>query len=105
MSDPTRREVLAGAALLLPAVALARDDKKPAQSDRDCVIAAGLTPQEADAWEAVATAAGKFFDLPKLHSMDDHEVAHAIHVVQHKLLARPAYRKYLELSKAAAEKK
>jgi hypothetical protein len=31
--------------------------------------------------------------------MDDHEVAHAIHIVQHKLLSRPAYRKYKDLAK------
>jgi len=36
------------------------------------------------------------------HPMDDHEVAHAIHVIQHKLLARPTYRKYLEMAKAEA---
>jgi hypothetical protein len=30
--------------------------------------------------------------------MDDHEVAHAIHVIQNKLLGRPAYRQYLKLA-------
>jgi hypothetical protein len=37
--------------------------------------------------------------------MDDHEVAHAIHVIQNKLLGRPTYRKYLETAKAAGAKK
>ena len=64
-----------------------------------------MTEAEADCWAATAEAAGKFFALPKLHVMDDHEVAHAIHVIQHKLLARPTYRRYLELAKAADKKK
>ena len=70
--------------------------------DHQRVVAAGMTEEEATCWDAVADAAGKFFALPKLHSMDDHEVAQAIHIIQHKLLARPTYRKYLELAKAAA---
>ena len=73
--------------------------------DRDFVMKAGLTEEEADCWEKIAAAAGAFFALPELHSMDDHEVASAIHVVQHKLLARPTYRKYLEIAKAAHENK
>lgn len=32
--------------------------------------------------------------MPKLHVMDDHEVAHDAHVIQNKLLGRPTYRKY-----------
>jgi hypothetical protein len=36
-----------------------------------------------------ASVAGKFFSLPDLHSMDDHEVAHAIHVVQSKFPRSP----------------
>jgi hypothetical protein len=35
--------------------------------------------------------------------MDDHEVAHATHVVQSKLLSRPAYRRYKELLKNLQE--
>ena len=46
-----------------------------------------------------AQAAATFFELPKLHPMDDHEVAHAAHVIQSKLLSRPAYRRYRELLK------
>src|SRR5262249_10962625 len=80
------------------------DDKKPGlMTDRQMVLACGMTEAEADCWEATAEAAGKFFALPKLHVMDDHEVAHAIHIIQHKLLSRPAYRKYLELARKAKE--
>lgn len=67
-------------------------------TDRDRVIACGLTDDEADCWELAATLARKLFALPKLHQMDDHEVAHAIHVIQNKLLGRPAYRQYLQLA-------
>jgi hypothetical protein len=63
-------------------------------AERRHVLACGFTEAEADCWVLVARAVGAFFALPKLHPMDDHEVAHAIHVVQHKLLSRPAYRKY-----------
>jgi len=116
MDDMTRRGALALAATAGVAALAAADEKKDEKPkeekprtamtdkdralDRERVIACGMTEAEADCWQAVAEAAGKFFDLPKLHVMDDHEVAHAIHVIQHKLLSRPAYRKYLELAKA-----
>jgi hypothetical protein len=116
MPDLNRRDAIAttAAGMLATAGAAAQDEKPKIeplkegkgtakhdeQADRKRVIAAGMTEAEADCWEAVAKAAGKFFELPKLHPMDDHEVAHAIHVVQNKLLARPTYRKYLELAKA-----
>ena len=67
-------------------------------TDRECIIASGFTDDEADCWELAATLAGKFFELPKLHPMDHHEIAHAIHVIQNKLLGRPAYRQYLKLA-------
>jgi hypothetical protein len=67
--------------------------------DRQRVIASGMTEAEAECWEAVAEAASKFFRLPKLHPMDDDEVARAIHIIQNKLLSRPTYRKYQEMSK------
>ena len=114
MKDLTRRGALAlaatpGAAIWGAAHAGPVDDKdkpKTAMTDRDRaldrerVLACGLTSAEADCWDAVAVAAGKFFELPKLHPMDDHEVAHAIHVIQHKLLSRPVYRRYLDLAKS-----
>ena len=125
MPQPTRREALAATAgvLAITGVAQAEQNEKPkaemleagrrkltpqeeeqsAKADRKRVIACGMTEAEADCWEAIAKAAGMFFDLPKLHPMDDHEVAQAIHVVQNKLLGRPTYRKYLEMAKAEAK--
>jgi hypothetical protein len=121
MDDLTRRGALALAgtvATLLAAAHVSADEPKPQDAppskdkpksdttdaflaeDRKRVIACGMTEAEADCWEQTARAAGKFFELPKLHPMDDHEVAHAIHVIQHKLLSRPVYRKYLEMAKA-----
>jgi hypothetical protein len=72
-------------------------------TESEIVMAAGLTQQEAECWEMAGSLAGKFFKLPKLHQMDDHEVAHAIPVIQYKLLARPAYRKYLELAQGSTD--
>ena len=101
MDEITRRRVLgvaaaAGAAL---GAAPAAGADKPAQefdekAERQRVIACGMTEAEADCWVQVAKAAGAFFALPKLHPMDEHEVAVAIHVIQNKLLGRPTYRKY-----------
>src|SRR5262249_52268508 len=90
MDDMTRRGALAVAATAGVAALAAADDKKEEKPkegekprtamtdkdralDRERVLACGMTEAEADCWEAVATAAGKFFDLPKLHVMDDHE--------------------------------
>jgi hypothetical protein len=114
MDDLTRRGALAlaaaaGAAAWAATPATAADDKEKPRArmtdreralDRERVLACGLTEAEADCWDLVAQAAGKFFELPKLHVMDEHEVAHAIHVIQYRLLSRPAYRRYLELAKA-----
>jgi hypothetical protein len=99
MDEMNRRTAfqLAGG-FALGAAPAAADDKAD-KADRERVLAAGLTEAEADCWELVAKAAGAFLALPKLHPMDAPEVATAIHVVQHKLLARPTYRKYLELAK------
>lgn len=116
MNDLTRREALqrsavtAGALLAAAPAAEARADDPPApqpkptrppSTDRDFVLAAGMTPEEADCWALVAQAAGAFFALPELHPMDRGEVASAIHIVQNKILARPTYRRYLELARAA----
>jgi hypothetical protein len=109
MDELSRRALLGvsmvvGSSAVLGAQNDKKEAKKPVPKDRDFVMAAGMTEAEADCWEATAKAAGLFFSLPKLHPMDDHEVAHAIHVVQQKLLSRPTYRKYLELAKAQAGK-
>lgn len=68
----------------------------------ECELAAeiGMTGQEAECWELSALLANKFFQLPELHQMDNHEVAHAIHVIQYKLLSRPAYRQYRQLTES-----
>lgn len=110
MEEPTRRDALYLAALLGVGGAVtsplaevqAQEPKK--KTDRELVMEAGMTEAEADCWELIAQAAGKFFELPKLHPMDTAEVASAIHIVQNKLLSRPTYRKYLELAKKNAEK-
>jgi hypothetical protein len=68
-------------------------------TERERVMSLGFSEEEAECWVLAASVAGKFFSLPDLHPMDDHEVAHAIHVVQSKLLSRPAYRRYLELAR------
>ena len=59
----------------------------------------GFTKAEAECWVLAYKLANKFFELPDLHPTDDHEVTHAIHVVQNKLLARPTYRRYRELAR------
>jgi hypothetical protein len=76
--------------------------------DRKRVLACGFTDAEADCWVAVNTACEKYFTLPKLHVMDDHELAHAFHVLQYRLMMRPAFRQYqanLEQEKKGREKK
>jgi hypothetical protein len=110
IDDLTRRQAVgvagfAGAmalAGLTPGVMAADRKAKPEfdeQTERKHVLACGFTEAEADCWIEVAKAAGKFFELPKLHPMDDQEVAQAIHIVQNKLLSRPVYRRYKGLHK------
>jgi hypothetical protein len=81
MDEMHRREVvrlaLAGglAAGLVDEPRAAADEPAPApkpaaKTDRDFVIAAGMTEAEADCWAAAAQAAGLFFALPELHPMD-----------------------------------
>ena len=99
-----RSAILGGAAVTLTG-AMAPEDllanvQDRIKSDKECIMEAGLTEREADCWEKTAAAAGVFFQLPALHPEDAKEVAVAIHVIQNKLLARPTYRKYLEISKA-----
>jgi hypothetical protein len=119
MNDLSRRHVLHGAAGALATLTplsiaaatpqgLAAEDEQAAgraegaaPTDRDFVMGAGMTAEEADCWAVTAEAAGKFFALPELHPMDRQEVASAIHIVQNKLLSRPTYRAYLALAKAA----
>lgn len=105
MDTLSRRTLLQSvpAVALLAAAGQAEADDKKKKTDRDFVLDAGMTPEEADCWELAAQCAGKFFELPKMHPMDTQEVATAIHVIQNKLLSRPTYRKYLENAKAAGK--
>jgi hypothetical protein len=103
MNELTRRTILQQAALgvyALPGQGSDDPPQKVGKTDRDFVMEAGMTADEAECWELIAKAAGKFFELPQLHPMDKQEVASAIHIVQNKLLSRPTYRKYLESAKA-----
>ena len=111
MDEITRRDVLGATAIvgaaslaaMVPASASA-EEKPNVESneklDRQHVLACGLTEAEADCWVLLGRTAAKFFELPKLHVMDDHEIAHAIHILQYRLLSRPTYRKYTEKPKA-----
>lgn len=62
--------------------------------DRQRVLNAGFTEDEADAWLLVARAGAKLFSLPELHPSDKPDIVQAIHVLQNKLMLRPAYKKY-----------
>lgn len=107
MPEINRRSAITTALVAGASVAMSGQEKSAEDEltkDQEFVIAAGLTEAEADCWKKTAEAAGAFFDLPELHSMDKHEVASAIHIIQNKLLSRPTYRKYLENAKAAQKK-
>lgn len=113
MDDLNRRVVIqrtAGLGLLaalvpVEAEAAAPDDgDEVPKSERERVMAVGMTEGEADCWMAAADLAGKFFDLPELHPMDKHEVTLAIHLIQNKLLSRPTYRRYLGPARAVKPK-
>lgn len=102
MGEITRRTALqfsTAFSVANPAPPPTGDRANNPQSDRDCVVGAGMTAEEADGWAVVADAAGKFFALPQQHPMDKQEVASAIHIIQNKLLSRPTCRRYLELAK------
>lgn len=71
-------------------------------NERERALAVGLTEQEAECWELAGMLAGRLYNLPVLHDTDWHDLVHAIHIIQSKLLARPAYRKYLQLAAAQA---
>jgi len=68
-------------------------------AERARVMAVGFTADEAECWELIARTAAKFFELPVLGELDKHEIAEATHVFQQKLLARPVYRSYIDLTK------
>jgi hypothetical protein len=58
-------------------------------------IAAGMTPREAEVWDAVGRAAGLYLRLTEdepQHGMEREEICHAFHVVQGWLAGRPFIR-------------
>jgi hypothetical protein len=113
MTNMTRRKALTAFASAA-AIAGIKDQRLSAQSpdvsaanplvtdwaaERARVMAVGFTADEAECWELIARAAAKFFELPVLGELDKHEIAEATHVFQQKLLARPVYRNYVDLTK------
>lgn len=104
MDRLTRRSALLAAggsltACLIPWKAEAAGQKDRWAIEREKALACGLTEAEAESWMLVAQAAARLLDLPILHPMDEQEITQAIHVLQYKLLSRPAYRRYREVSK------
>lgn len=74
------------------------DEREQVESpliEKSRALAIGMDEAEADCWVQVAEVARAFFRLEVIHPMDNQEVAAAIHVIQDKLLCRPAYRKYI----------
>lgn len=110
MHEATRRDALflmalsSGSIALMPGAARSQScedervtDSPDAQTwaeERAKVISVGFTEDEAECWELIARAAGKFFELPELHPSDATEVAEAVHLIQTKLMSRPTYRRY-----------
>ena len=110
MQKATRREALKFVAVSTGSIALGSgavraqscdeervSDDPGAQTwaeEREKVVSLGFTEDEAECWELIARAAGKFFELPELHPSDAPEVAEAVHIIQNKLMSRPTYRRY-----------
>ena len=69
------------------------------KNDKQAVLSAGMTEQEAEAWSHIAESAKLLLELTEMHTADKREIAEAIHIIQQKLLARPTYRKYLAFYK------
>lgn len=59
---------------------------------RSALSSVGMTEAEIDAMASTVILANQLLDLPVLHAADKSEVCHAIHIVQDKLMARPAMR-------------
>ena len=96
----TRRTLLAALAGSPLMTQASGQEQESAQ--RRAVKAAGFTDEEADCWELCGQLAGAYFRLEQVfassaqHENDQHEISHAIHEIQNRLLARPTYRRYLE---------
>ncbi len=76
---------------------------KNTELDKQIVMQCGFTEKESECWQLLTLAVNSFFALPSMHPTDQQEVANAIHIIQNKLLSRPAYRKYLDLHKKRQE--
>ena len=106
MQPLSRREMLratalaSGAVLQCPTGMRCDMNQQEIALDRKHLLAAGFTDAEADCWEAVGDAAGKFLSLPLLHKGDQEEIAQGIHFLQWKLMSRPTYRRYLQAARA-----
>ena len=101
MDRINRRSAIASLALGATSTPLLGNPLPQGSSDEEeRALAAGLNQEESRCWELLVEAANAYLALPELHPMDKREVASAIHGVQYKLLARPTYRKYLELERS-----
>jgi hypothetical protein len=58
-------------------------------------IVPGFDEDENEAWNAVAYAASVCLHLEPTHPMEKEELAHAFHIIQNYLLARPTYKAYV----------
>ena len=98
MSRPTYKKYLklAGAPDPKPARPAA---EKNLEKERELVSQIGLNPKEAECWLRAVRMEQEYAKLPALHPMELAEVRKALRVVQAKLMSRPAYRRYRELSR------
>lgn len=60
--------------------------------DREWLVKIGMNEGEIKIWYGLADLAGKMLKLKKFHPMENHEIAHDIHKLQNRLLARPYLR-------------
>ncbi len=58
-----------------------------------------MTNEEIAAFATTIDLANQVLALPVLHSMDNTEFCHAIHIVQEKLMSRPMMRRLQDLEK------
>jgi hypothetical protein len=65
--------------------------------DRKRVLSVGFTDDEADTWLSINRGAAKMLSLPELHPSDRKDIADAVHILQDRLMLRPAYKKYRQL--------
>ncbi|WP_031466367.1 hypothetical protein [Sciscionella sediminilitoris] len=114
MDELNRRTMLRGTAMAGAAVPMAASQANAAapenteppkgdwtpeeRADRERVLAAGFTEQEADAWLLLNRAGAALIALPRLHPSDETELPQDIHALQNRLMLRPAYRAYRSMA-------